>query len=71
MWVAGGFGTMAGWDGAWRCPEEPLTQQHLHAVVVWDGAPYWFGGDLLRPGGNHFTIATRGGAAISGFSVCR
>ena len=61
VWVAGQFGAMMRWDGAtWDCPDAPLTQDHFHATWPWGDERWFFGGDLFRLGGNHFTIGRYG-----------
>lgn len=61
VWVAGQFGAMARWTGTeWDCPETPLSDDHFHAAWPWDGATWFFGGDLFRMGSNHFTVGRWG-----------
>lgn len=49
VWVAGMYGTVAGFDGEdWLCPELPPTSEHLHAAWQHGDEVLFVGGDLFN-----------------------
>jgi hypothetical protein len=62
VWVAGNFGVMGWWhetDG-WQVPDFPLTSEHFHAVTVFQGMPWFLGGNYFSAGDNYGTLGCYG-----------
>ncbi len=63
IWVAGHFGTTAGWSTeteSWLAPSFPITNQHFHSVWGHGDEVWWAGGNLFSAGNNVGTIGRYG-----------